>query len=625
MRIPRLADLSLYSIGIALLAAALIDLGWLGLLAPAERGLSDAMIRWQAPSRAPDRDIVIVDIDERSLAAMSERVGRFPWPRSVYGELIRELRAQGARAIVMDVELYEPDRLRPEHDEVLNEALEGSDNTFFPLRLLPRVAVGDGLRLAEFAAALKLTPIGPIDDDARQPMQLPFVLDRAAWGRTGLVNFLEDDDGVGRRYLLHRDSGGWRLPSLPARVAKALGLPLPDGEAFHLAWFAGAFPHPRVSFADLYADLERSQRTRPAAEFKGKIVIVGSSATHLNDLRATPIMALTPGVEILATAIDNLKHGERLRPALPALRYLTVLLLFLPLLLALQRRWNLLQIAALLGVATAALIGGAYLALGQRWLVPVAAPLIFAWLFFFVAALRAWQKEQRAKEQRETVLSRFLDRRLVATLVAEGVKLEDIKSESRTITVLFSDIRGFTALSEARPAEEIVALLNRYLTLQTETVFRHGGTLDKFIGDAIMAFWGAPTADPRHADHAVACALDMALTLQRFNAELAGSGIKLDIGIGLHTGAAVVGFIGSPRKLEYTAIGDTVNLASRIEGETKGRTRVLVTAATRAACHDSFAWEDWGTLTVKGRQAEVAVWAPHSLPDAASAAAPAAR
>ncbi len=141
-----------------------------------------------------------------------------------------------------------------------------------------------------------------------------------------------------------------------------------------------------------------------------------------------------------------------------------------------------------------------------------------------MAALRAYLKEQRAKEQRERVLSRFLDPRLVKSLVADGVTLEDLKSESRPITILFSDIRGFTTLSETRPAEEVVELLNRYLTMQTETVFRHGGTLDKFIGDAIMAFWNAPTDDAQHPVHAVACALDMVRTLARFNAENAHRG-----------------------------------------------------------------------------------------------------
>ncbi|MEP7182496.1 MAG: adenylate/guanylate cyclase domain-containing protein [Betaproteobacteria bacterium] len=620
--LPRiLTDASLYSICLAVLVAALADLAWLHWTAPADANLSDAMIRWRATARTPDPDIVVVDIDERSLAALAGELGRFPWPRSVYGELIAELRRQGAQAVVMDIELYEPDRIRPENDDVLNESLVGSDNTFFPLRLLDRVTRDEGVRIADVASDLALVAGPGADPDARLPMQLPFVLDRSAWKRTGIINFLGDRDGIGRQYWLYRDAGGWRIPSLPMRVAAALRHPVPDGESFRLSWFAGQYPHARVAFSDIYADLQLSVRKRPAAEFAGKIVVIGASATHLGDIRATPVSGLTPGVEILATAIDNLKRGERLVEAPSATPYLVVLLLFLPLLVSLKLRWGLVPIVGWLLGATALLIGGAYAALSRNLLLPMAAPLVFAWLFFFLAALRAYLKELRAKEQREMVLSRFLDRRLVKELVAEGVKLEDIKSETRAITVLFSDIRGFTAFSETRPAEEVVKMLNRYLELQTETVFRHGGTLDKFIGDAIMAFWGAPTDDPQHALHAVECALDMAATLERYNAEIAETGTKLDIGIGLHSGPAVVGFIGSQRKLEYTAIGDTVNLASRIEGETKGRTRVLVTSVTRDACGSAFAFRDFGTVTVKGRQAAVQVFSPTPAPATAAAAA----
>ncbi len=610
MRIPRILDASLYSICIAVLLAAMGDLAWLHWLAPVDARLADALIRVRAASRTADPSIVVVDIDDRSLAVMADKVGRFPWPRAVYGEVLNELKRQGARAVVMDVELYEPDTLRPEQDLFLNEVLAGSTNTFFPIRLLERVNDEEGVSLAEFAAVLDLPASPSADPNARAPMQLPFVLDRSAWPRTGLVNYLEDADGVGRRYWLYRDVGGWRIPSLPARIAATLGYALPDGDSFRLDWFAGAAPHEQIAFSDFYEDLERSARTRPQDEFANDIVIIGSSSNHLRDFRTTPVASLLPGVEILATAIDNLKNGERLREVSAAAPFLLVLLLFVPLFVALQRRWNLLQILALLIVATLALLGGAWLALGERLLLPVGAPLVFAWLFFFLAALRAYLQEQRAKEQREMVLSRFLDRRLVKSLVAEGVKLEDIKSQTRPITILFSDIRGFTALSETRTAEEVVALLNRYFTMQTETVFHHGGTLDKFIGDAIMAFWNAPTDDAQHAVHAVACALDMVATLERFNIENAASGILLDIGIGLHTGPAVVGFVGSQRKLEYTAIGDTVNLGSRLEGETKGRARVLVSGATRAACGDAFHFTDFGSITVKGRQAAVQVFEP---------------
>lgn len=613
MRLPRLTEASLYWICVAVLAAALIDLRWLHLAAFADRQLSDSLLKIRAGQLHADPDIVLIDLDDRSFVEEEGELGRFPWPRQVYGELVTELERQGAKAIVFDVEFYERDIVRPEQDGVFNEAIAGTANTFFALQWLANKGPNDGILIAEHATELGLTSIGPHDPAARVPLLVPAVIDPRAWNRSGSINFYEDPDGVGRRYYLWREAGGWSIPSLPTRVAKSLGYTVPDSESMPLSWLAGGkFPHARVAFVDIYRDLGKKKRERPQDEFRNKVVVVGSSASGLHDFRNTPVDALMPGVEVLATAIDNLKRGIILREAPWYTSYALVTISFLLLLFGLARRWNLVQIFALLLLGTVVLIGAAYAALSWSLLLPVGVPLVFAWFFYFLAALRAYLRELRERARTEALLSRVIDPRVAKRLVAEGVRIEDIKSETRTITLLFSDIRGFTTLSETRPAEQIVALLNRYFSMQAETVFRHGGALDKFIGDAIMAFWGAPTDDARHAEHAVACALDMAANLAPFNAELDGSGISIEIGIGIHTGPAVVGFVGSKRKLEYTAIGDTVNLASRIEGETKGRTRILVSAATRDACAEAYGFRDFGEIAVKGRQAVVRVFAPEA-------------
>ena len=216
---------------------------------------------------------------------------------------------------------------------------------------------------------------------------------------------------------------------------------------------------------------------------------------------------------------------------------------------------------------------------------------------------------RKSREKAVQLFSRFVNPHVVQELVAHGGLSR--AGESRQITILFSDIRGFTTLSEKRTPQEIVALLNRYFTLQVEVIFRHGGSLDKFIGDAIMAFWGAPLDDPEHAKHAVAAAMEMADVLQRFKAELNEQDAGFGVGIGIHSGPAVVGLIGSEQRREYTAIGDTVNLGSRIEGLTKGVSRILVSRETMELCGDAFKFESHGSFKVKGRDQEVELFAPH--------------
>jgi adenylate cyclase len=255
-----------------------------------------------------------------------------------------------------------------------------------------------------------------------------------------------------------------------------------------------------------------------------------------------------------------------------------------------------------------------YVSVQQRLLLPVFTPMVFAWVYYAVAALSEYLQERRARQRSVDMFCRFLDPRVVKDLVSEGEQaLHDyVNAGERELSVLFSDIRGFTTLSESRSAEEIVSLLNRYFSRQTHVIFAHSGTVDKFIGDAIMAFWGAPIANKTHACDAVAAALDMVDALLDFREELGGDiGQSFNIGIGIHSGPAVVGLIGADNRLDYTCIGDTVNLASRIEGKTKDiGVRVLVSGATREQCGDMFDFIAHGSYKVKGREQEVLLFEP---------------
>jgi len=277
---------------------------------------------------------------------------------------------------------------------------------------------------------------------------------------------------------------------------------------------------------------------------------------------------------------------------------------------AFKRNLDVRATGAALAAATILLLGASWLLAGRLVLLPLLTPLAAAWTFYAVAALAEYLRERRQRQEAVAMFSRFVNPHVVKQLLDQGVQ-----TARREVTLLFSDIRGFTTLSETRSPEEVVALINRYFSLQVDVVWRHGGTLDKYIGDCIMAMWGAPLDDASHAKNAVACALDMADTLQVFKRELGAEDLEFDVGIGLHSGPAVVGLIGSEKRREYTAIGDTVNLASRIEGLTKdAKRRILVSKDTAGLCGDAFEFVSCGTFPVKGRAQPVELFEPRRKP-----------
>ncbi len=611
MKVPRKLLLAL-----PFLAAALLEPLAPGLLATLENRAADHLVRLHAERHVADEAIVIVDIDEASLARMAEEAGRWPWPRSVHGDLVAALARQRPRAIVFDIQFIDRDRYRPDADAHLNEVLRATPGVYLPQHFLgpgiddtvptlDQLAGALGITLGELAGRLGLARDGG-DGAARLQLLLPGAIDPGVW-RLGAINYLEDPDGIGRSYHLHQASQGWRVRSLPARLVEALGGTLPDGDRIRLQWLRGgtrAFRHVP------YADVDRDATDVTDGEFTDRIVIIGSTATGLHDLRHTPIAGLHPAVEILATAIDNLKNGRHIALAPAATAPVAAVALILAVVALTRRGSTPLRSAGLALGLTAAAYGLAHLALLGQWLVPLVRPLLFTWGFVAATALDDYLLERRRRQQTAAAFSRFLDPRVVAQLVDDGATRQTLDGQAHEITVLFSDIRGFTTLSEQHPPAVIVGLLNDYFSRQVEVIFRHGGTLDKFIGDAIMAFWGAPSPDPDQARHAIAAALEMTEVLEAFKREAGEIGAGFDIGIGLHTGPAIVGFIGSEQRQDYTAIGDTVNLASRIEGLTKAHGRVLVSAETRTRCGDVFDFAHTGSYKVKGRSAEVDLYVP---------------
>ncbi len=591
-------------------ALILVDFFLLGGITAFEHPLQDMLVRINSAARPVDPDVVVVNVDDASLlAAQKEQGVAWPWPRSMYADLLNGLMKQGPKAVVFDIFFVDPDNLRRDSDQYLIQSAVPNPKAYFAAVRLEGADDSKGAELKDFPPQFGIVAGPGADPDARAAMMFPLP-ELALTGRVGVVNFLQDADKVGRRYYLYYDAYGWGIPSLPAKVAQGLGYPLPADDAFVLNWrgLAGAVPH--IPFYELYTDLQRHKSARPADEFKDKIVVIGTNATGLGDAHPTPLSASYPGVDILATAIANLKDGDWLRRSPPWTGALLSLALVFGLFALIARGQGPFRTGLLLMAATLVLIILAHFLLQRRWLLPVSQPLLFAWLFFLTLALAEYLRERRERQHAIGMFGRFLDPRVVDDLVKNQRSLLDEGAKSREVTLLFSDIRGFTTLSESRTPEQVVAILNRYFTLQVEVVFRHHGTVDKFIGDCIMAFWGAPLEDADQAKHAVAAALEMSRVLLEFRKDLGDLAEVFDIGIGIHTGQAVVGFMGSENKLDYTAIGDTVNLASRIEGQTKGIARVLVSAATRERCGDAFDFVPRGTYKVKGRAQPVDLFEP---------------
>jgi adenylate cyclase len=579
------------------------------------------LLRYASRSHPPDPEIVLLVADERSVEVLGEEVDRWPWPREVFGEVAQAIAAQKPAAIVFDMVHADPDRSRPKSDEAMSRMLSGLPNVYIAMVRGDPANDPYGVSLRALAPYIGVDP--GARPDAKANILLPRALSTKVW-RLGAINFEADADGVGRRYPLAIDVLGWPLPSIGARVARDLGYEVPDRRDIVLSW--SSQPHRTVSFVDFYDDVRRVAKgdpaQRPASEFTGKIVLIGANLTGINDIHPTPRSSTDFGPDIIATAIDNLKNQDYLtlapRPVTAAIGLALLLLVWA----GYHRLHHSLALGGLLLAASAALLAIAYVGLGRHVVLHVATPLVFAWALYAAIALRTYVTERDLRLRTVQAFSRFVNPVIVGRLLSEGGLSRE--PEAREITVLFCDIRGFTTLSEWLEPKALIDLLNRHFAVHVDVIFRHGGTLDKFIGDAMMAIWGAPVDDPRHAERAVACALEMRDAYEDFRRGLPPELAGFDIGIGIHSGTAIVGLVGPERRPEYTAIGDTVNVAARIEGLTSGsagrspdapdadrqRCRILVSQETRERAGAAFDFSPAGHYKVKGRTSEVDVFEP---------------
>ncbi len=610
---------------------------------------------------APD-DIAIIMIDEASMKYMNDFVGRWPWPRSVHADLIQFLSAAPPRALLFDVLFTE--RQSPDVDGVLNsedQALVDETAAVDFVSHAVHFIKGDNAEDARsadlppaFAARFSLSRHPGIKLDsaltaawpahhAHDQILLPIApLHQAAPG-IGVVFAESDADGVYRRvHLLHRFADDFfpalslagLLRMLPVdRLGYADGklqlagreIPLADDATFLINHY-GKFN--TYSYSWLMNAKRRMENgdvegiDEVLKEFRDKIVFVGANAAAVYDLKSTPIAPDVAGVFIHASAAGNILRGDFLRQAGKPL-VVTLLLVFATLIclttLLSQTLYLRTGIPALLFLGFNTL---AYLLFAGNLLLDMVAPSLAIALASATSFTYLTFTEGKDKRKVRKVLSQYVSPQILAEVVDNyGDFLQAEVGSRENLTVLFSDIRGFTTLSETMSGERVVEMLNIYFSAMTDTIFSHNGTIDKFIGDAIMAFWGAPVRTRTHAHDAVAAALKMVQLLPDVNAALAAKGYTpLEIGIGLNSGEVVLGNIGSEKKLDYTVIGDNVNLASRLEGLTKQYgCPILFSEYTYAYIMEEIPCRIVDMVRVKGKHHPIRIYAPVLAPAQAAA------
>src|SRR6516225_1159848 len=479
---------------VAFVVAFLADMSFFRLFVPYDHRLSDFLLRQQSERHPPDPNIVLVIADDKSIDVMAEEVDRWPWPRRVFGEVGRAIAAQRPAAIIFDQTFADHDRRDPKSDEAMSDALRGIPNVYFPFVRGDATGDATGVQLRALAKYVGLDPnSGP---EAKANILLPRALDPALW-KLGAINIFPDTgdgvvregDGVVREYPIAIDTHGWPLPSMAARVARDLGYRVPNGPNMILSW--PDRKRKQISFIDLYDDVRRRARgepgERPADEFTGKIVLIGASATGIADRHVTPRYRSDQGTDIMAVALENIIHERDLHNVPWPFVVLVGVGLMAMVWLGFVRGWGSPAIGLFLLVATLLLHGIAYVASEYRILYHSSSPTWFAWGLYGAMALRAFVLERRFRHRAVEQFSRFLNPVIVRELLERGGLPKE--ATARMVTVLFCDIAGFTGIAEKLKPDALVALLNLHFSTQVEIIFRHRGTLDKFIGDAMMVVW----------------------------------------------------------------------------------------------------------------------------------------
>lgn len=547
--------------------------------------------------------IGIIAIDDKSIAEL----GRYPWTRSQYARLLERLRAAQAKAVMFDA--FFPEREDMVNDQAFSAAMQKSGNV-------------------TLAQLFEYGPDGQVKGVTRS---LP-EFERAA-AASGQINLFPDEDGVNRRVPLLIEADGKLHPSLGMRAAMmALGVKDFSAESFdvivgdrhvpvdgnYAMWINYTGPpggYPRYSFTDVV------HGRVPADELKGKVLFIGATALGVYDMRVTPFHGNTPGVEIHATVADNIISGRFIEQGAPEalLDMLFIMVMGVSAYFMTTRLRLYAAIPATLFLLALYIWFTYYMFEGGQW-INIIYPALSAILALLVGGSFRYLVLERSAREMRSMFSSYLSPKLVARLEKDP-EAARIGGDTKDVTVLFTDIKGFTTFSESHPPQVVVSRLNEYLGEMVKIIEQHDGTIDKFIGDAVMAYWGAPLTQPDHARLAVECVAAMATRMGQLRVKWEAEGVEpFSIRGGLQSGEVVAGNVGfAGKKMEYTVIGDTVNLASRLEGTAKyyGIT-YIVGEQTRQQAPDVCPYRELDKIRVVGKQLPVTIYEPQVGPDALS-------
>jgi adenylate cyclase len=610
----------------------IIVLYYANLLESYELKTYDHLCRLKATYSPVPEEIVLVVVDQGSLKAAQQQGINWPWPRQMYAPIIDFCTLSGARAVAFDVLFTEPSVYGMEDDELLADALKRNGHAFLPLSL-SRETRSQPLWEGDLLDRIRL----PLEDHSGQPISSAIsseppiqILANNCFG-LGNVSIPPSPDGIYRRLPLVFPYHDYWIPSIGMAVfthlsekgpvimkkdglhTKGIHVPL-DNQGNVLLSFYGSTPgFSRFSAFDVIQSFLAIQEGRkpiyPPEAFRDKIVFLGFTALGLFDLKPTPISALTPGIAVHATLVGNLLHNDfraRLSPSISLALAAALALAVAITVMLVSSFWRLALISLGCAVGLTLII---LFSFWQNLWVDAVLPASSLSLSFAMSTAFSYTTEGRQRRQIKQMFSRYMSDLLIQDLLKHPEKLR-LGGERQVLTVFFSDLAGFTTLCEKLAPEEVVTLLNHYLTAMTDLILSSGGIIDKYEGDAIMAFWGAPVPQEDHAIRACLAALDNQSRLVELRKEFTRMGLPpVHARIGINTGEMIIGNMGSTQRFDFTVIGDSVNLASRLEGAGKEYgASIIISEETYRQAQNKLEVRELDLLQVKGKDLPIRIY-----------------